>query len=167
MVERERIQYLLDEIKMEQSDFFNQESAVRVGKLLGAHVLVMGGFTKIDKKHMRIDARLIKTETGEVLKAEMVEGDPNKLAELESELAMKIASNLDVAVNQSDEKAMKANDGESMDAILAYTQGMNLEDEHKLPEAYEAYKKALALAPKMTAAQDRMSALEPMVVASK
>jgi len=167
VVERERIQYLLDEVKMQQTDLFDQESAVRVGKLLGAHVLLMGGFTKLDKKHMRIDARLIKTETGELLKADMVEGDPNKVVELESELAMKIAKSLDISVKESEAKAMKAENGESMEAVLAYTRGMNLEDEHKYADAYDAYKEALAMAPKMTEAQDRMAALEPMVVASK
>ena len=167
MVERERIQYLLDEIKMEQSDFFNQESAVRVGKLLGAHVLLMGGFTKLDKKHMRIDARLIKTETGELIKADMVEGDPDKIVDLEADLAMKIAKNLDVAVKENEAKAMKAESGESMEAVLAYTRGMNLEDEHKYADAYQAYKEALAMAPKMTQAQDRIAALEPIMVASK
>lgn len=165
VVERERIQYILDEIKMEQSDYFNQESAVRVGKLLGAHALLMGGFTKLDKNHMRIDARLIKTETGELLKAEKVEGDPDDLVELQSQLALKIAENLDVAVAKEEEKAIQADKGESMEAVLAYTRGLNLEDEKKYSEAYEAYKEALAMAPKMQEAQDRVNALEPIVVA--
>ena len=116
---------------------------------------------------MRIDARLIKTETGELIKAEMVEGDPDKIVDLEAELAMKIAKNLDVAVKESEAKAMKAESGESMEAVLAYTRGMNLEDEHQYADAYKAYKEALAMAPKMTEAQDRIAALEPIMVASK
>jgi TolB-like protein len=167
VVERERIQYILDEIKMEQTDYFEHESAVRVGKLLGAHVLLMGGFMKTDKKTMRIDARLIKTETGELLKAETVTGNPKDLVKLENELALKIAANLEVSIEKAQEKAMNADSGESMEAILAYTRGLNLEDEQKFAAAYESYKEALALSPKMSGAQDRMAALKPMVVASK
>jgi TolB-like protein len=167
VVERERIQYILDEVKMEQTDYFDQESAVRVGKLLGAHVLLMGGFMKTDKKTMRIDARLIKTETGELLKAETVTGHPKDLIKLENELAIKIAGNLEVTIEEAEEKAMNADSGESMEAILAYTRGLNLEDEQKFAEAYGAYKEALAISPKMGEAQDRMAALEPIVVASK
>lgn len=167
VVERERIQYILDEIKMEQSDYFNQESAVRVGKLLGAHTLLMGGFSKLDNSHMRIDARLIKTETGELLKAEMVEGKPKDIVKLENELALKIASNLDVTVAKAESKAINADKSESMDAVLAYTRGLNLEDEQKFAEAYDAYKEALAKAPDMTEAKDRMAALEPIVLAEK
>jgi len=167
VVERERIQYLLDEIKMEQSDYFNQESAVRVGKLLGAHALLMGGFTKLDNNHLRIDARLIKTETGELLKAEKVEGKPKDIVALQNELALKIAANLDVTVAKAESKAIQADKKESMDAVLAYTRGLNLEDEQKLPEAYAAYKEAVAAAPDMTEAKDRMAALEPIVLAQK
>lgn len=167
VVERERIQYLLDEIKMEQSEYFSEESAVRVGKLLGAHTLLMGGFTKLDKNHMRIDARLIKTETGELLKAEKVEGKPNKIVELQAELALKMAANLDVAVAKEEKKAIQADKGQSMEAVLAYTRGLNLEDEQKFAEAYDAYKEALASAPDMQEAQNRVTALEPIVIAQK
>lgn len=165
VVERERIQYILDEIKLEQSQYFDESSAVRVGKLLGAHTLLMGGFTKLDRNKIRIDARLIKTETGELLKAEKVEGNPKKLVDLQSQLALKIAGNLDVTVEAETQKAIQAKKGESMEAVLAYTRGLNLEDEQKLAEAYEAYKEAVALSPEMREARDRMTALEPLVMA--
>ncbi|MBI5867365.1 MAG: hypothetical protein HZB43_03615 [candidate division Zixibacteria bacterium] len=163
VVERERIQYILDEIKMEQSEYFDQKSAVRVGKLLGAHTLLMGGFIKSDKKTIRIDARLIKTETGELIKADHVEGNPKKLAQLEGELAIKIASDLSLAVEEKQKEAIHANSGQPIEAVLAYTRGLNFEDEQKFAEAYEAYKQALALYPQLDAAKDRMSALGPVV----
>ena len=163
VVERERIQYILDEIKMEQSEYFNEKSAVRVGKLLGAHALLMGGFVKSDKKTIRIDARLVKTETGELIKADKIEGDPKKLAQLEGELAIKIASDLSIAVAEKQKEAIRADGGQPIESVLAYTRGLNFEDEQKFAEAYAAYKQALAVYPKLDAAKDRMTALGPMV----
>jgi TolB-like protein len=163
VVERERIQYILDEIKLEQSEYFNEKSAVRVGKLLGAHVLLMGGFIKSDKKTIRIDARLIKTETGELIKADKVEGNPKKLAQLEGELAIKVASDLNIAVAEKQKAAIHADGGQPLEAVLAYTRGLNFEDEQKFAEAYAAYKQALAVYPKLDAAKERMSALGPLV----
>ena len=156
---------ILEEIKMEQSDYFDQKSAVRVGKMLGAHTLLMGSFTKLDKKTIRIDARLIKTETGELLKADKVVGNPKKLGEMEGELAIKIASNLNVAVGKHAKKAIQADKGQPIKAIRAYTRGLNLEDEQQLSKAYEAYKEALAAYPKMDEAKDRIQALEPLISA--
>jgi TolB-like protein len=165
VVERERIQYILDEIKLQQTEYFEQSSAVRVGKLLGAHTLLLGSFTKLDKKKMRIDARLIKTETGELIKAEKVEGDPRKLAQLQTDLTLKIAGDLNLAVKEIQEKAIRADGGQPIEAVLAYTRGLNFEDEQKLAAAYEAYKEALAAYPNHEAARDRLVALEPLIAA--
>ncbi|MEW5701127.1 MAG: CsgG/HfaB family protein [Candidatus Zixiibacteriota bacterium] len=165
VVERERIQYILDEIKMEQSEYFEESSAVRVGKLLGAHTLLMGSFSKLDKKKLRIDARLVKTETGELIKAEKVEGDPRKLAQLQSDLTLKIAGDLNLTVKEMQDKAIRADGGQPIEAVLAYTRGLNLEDEQKMAAAYEAYKEALAAYPNHEAARDRLVALEPLVAA--
>ncbi|HSG99343.1 MAG TPA: CsgG/HfaB family protein, partial [candidate division Zixibacteria bacterium] len=166
VVERERIQYILDEIKMEQTAYFKEETAVRVGKILGAHAFLMGSYAKLDAKTLRIDARLVKTETGELIKAEKVTGDPKSFAELQAELALKIAEGLKVAVKDSEEKAIRAAGRLPIAAVLAYTRGLNYEDEQNLTSAYKAYQEALAEYPEHEAARDRLTALEPIVAAS-
>ncbi len=161
IVERERIQFLLDELKMQKSEYFDQSAAVKVGKLLGAHNLVLGSFSKIDKSRMRIDARLVKTETGEIIKSEKIEGRPSQLAKLQNALSAKVASwmGVEMAVKPQDDK-------QPIEAVLAYTRGLNLEDEMQLTAAYEAYKEALAADPKFDVARDRLLALEPFVSVS-
>lgn len=161
IVERERIQFLLDELKMQKSEYFDQGAAVKVGKLLGAHSLVMGSFSKIDKSKIRIDARLVKTETGEIIKSEKIEGKPSRLAKLQNDLTAKVAAwmGVEMAVAPTDDK-------QPIEAVLAYTRGLNLEDEMQLTEAYEAYKEALAADPKFEVARDRLLALEPYLSVS-
>jgi TolB-like protein len=161
IVERERIQFLLDELKMQKSEYFDQSAAVRVGKLLGAHNLVLGSFSKIDKNTMRIDARWVKTETGEIIKSEKIEGRPSQLAKMQNELSAKVASWMGVEM-----AAAPKDDKQPIEAVLAYTRGLNLEDEMQLTAAYEAYKEALAADPKFDIARDRLLALEPFLSAS-
>ena len=161
IVERERIQFLLDELKLQKSDYFDQRLAVKVGELIGAHNLVMGSFSKLDKNKIRIDARLVKTETGEIIKSEKIEGKPNQLAKLQNELSAKVASWMGVKM------AAAPTDGKQpIEAVLAYTRGLNLEDEMELSAAYEAYKEALAADPKFEVARDRLLALEPYISVS-
>lgn len=156
IVERERIQFLLDELKMQKGEYFDQSAAIKVGKLLGAHNLVLGSFSKLDKNKIRIDARLVKTETGEIIKSEKIEGRPHQLARLQNELSAEVASWMGV------ELALKPQDDDQpIEAVLAYTRGLNLEDEMQLTAAYEAYKEALAADPKFEAARDRVLALGP------
>ena len=161
IVERERIQFLLDELKLQKSEYFDQSAAVKVGKLLGAHNLVLGSFSKIDKSKIRIDARLVKTETGEIIKSEKIEGQPSQLAKLQNDLSAKVAAwmGVEMAVTPKDDK-------QPIEAVLAYTRGLNLEDEMQLTAAYEAYKEALAADPKFDVARDRLLALEPFLTVS-
>jgi TolB-like protein len=161
IVERERIQYILDELKMQKSEYFDQASAVKVGKLLGAHRLLLGSFSKIDKSKMRIDARLVKTETGEIISADKVEGKPSQLAKLQNDLTAKVVTWLGVKLAQR-----PADSGQPLEAVLAYTRGLNFEDEMQLSQAYEAYKQALAVYPQLNEARDRMQALEPFLASS-
>ncbi|MEQ1887454.1 MAG: CsgG/HfaB family protein [Bryobacteraceae bacterium] len=161
IVERERIQFLLDELKMQKSEYFDQSAAVKVGKLLGAHNLVLGSFSKIDKNTMRIDARWVKTETGEIIKSEKIEGRPSQLAKMQNELSAKVASWMGVEMASAPK-----DDKQPIEAVLAYTRGLNLEDEMQLTAAYEAYKEALAADPKFDVARDRLLALEPFLSVS-
>ena len=98
---------------------FGVRTVVRDFKVLGAHAFLMGSFTKLDKKKMRIDARLVKTETGELIKAEKVEGNPKDFAELQAELALKVAAGLDIAVKESEEEAIRAEGRLPIEAVLA------------------------------------------------
>lgn len=161
IVERERIQFLLDELKMQKSEYYDQTSGVKVGKLLGAHNLLLGSFSKIDNKKIRIDARLVKTETGEVMKSDKIEGNSDDLARLQNDLAAKVASwmGVELAANPKE-------DEQPIAAVLAYTRGLNLEDEMQLSAAYEAYKEALAVDPDFEVARNRLVALGPIISAS-
>ena len=75
VVERERIEWILEEIKLENDPkLFNQESAVRIGKQLGVHSILLGSFIKF-KKDIWLGARLVKVETSEILMTEEVKGE--------------------------------------------------------------------------------------------
>ena len=164
VVERERIQHLLDEFNYQKADYFDDSKAVRVGKFLAAHTMLMGNFTQFDKNTIRIDARLVLTETGEIIKADYVEGKPKHLAKLQSELALKIAESLDVAVEKAEKEAILADGRQSLKAVLAYTRALNLEDEGKYAEASEAYAQALKADKSHEVARDRIEALAMVIV---
>ncbi|MBD3219228.1 MAG: hypothetical protein GF310_13210, partial [candidate division Zixibacteria bacterium] len=74
VVERDRINFLVDELKLQQSDLTDKSTAVKMGKLVGAQTILMGGFMKIDKNNFKIYGRLVSVETSEIIKAEEVEG---------------------------------------------------------------------------------------------
>ncbi len=66
VVERARLEEVLAELELNRSKKIDKKSATRIGKLLGARYLVMGGYFDL-KGVLRIDARVIDVETGKVL----------------------------------------------------------------------------------------------------
>jgi hypothetical protein len=68
VVERTRILRVLEELRLGSSALADEQTRLRVGKLVGARVMVFGGYLVIGG-NMRLDLRLVEVETGKVLKA--------------------------------------------------------------------------------------------------
>jgi hypothetical protein len=68
VVERERLTLALQELKLGSSVLVDEAARLRIGKIVGARYMVFGAFM-IFGEIMRLDLRLVETETGTILKA--------------------------------------------------------------------------------------------------
>jgi TolB-like protein len=66
IVERDRLEALLAEHDLGRQGKLDPATAARVGKLLGARYMVLGGYFDV-MEALRVDARLVEVETGRVL----------------------------------------------------------------------------------------------------
>lgn len=62
-VERSRLDAALEELDLNRRTTFDRESAMRLGKLVGAHLILTGSLTELVNS-IEVDARLFGTETG-------------------------------------------------------------------------------------------------------
>ena len=86
VVERERLQAVLDEQKLGHGGKIDGRTAARIGKLLGARYLVLG--TYFDAMGaFRADARLVNVETGQIVKSIGANGKAEDFMSLEQTLA--------------------------------------------------------------------------------
>jgi TolB-like protein len=86
-IEREKVQTLIDEQKLATGAQVDRETAVRVGKLLGAQHVVFGGFMTDPKGNFRIDARAVGVEQGVIEYSERVQDRSDNVMELIGTLA--------------------------------------------------------------------------------
>lgn len=90
VVERERIQQLIDEQNLGASGRVDKSTAVQVGKLLGVHHMIFGGFIIDPKGNMRLDARAVNVETSEIEHVESVTDKADNLLAVLSTMAVKL-----------------------------------------------------------------------------
>lgn len=106
VVERQYLNKIIDEVKLQNSGVFDESSAVETGKLLGAQYFVFGTVTLLNE-NIKIRCRIVSVTTGAVIGSADVLGNANNLFQLESELAQKLTATFKVgsSLMQSSAKA--------------------------------------------------------------
>ena len=181
-MDRQRIAQIKDEIKLGQSDFADPNQAVRAGQLLGAHTFVFGQYMILSKDKVRIDARVVKTATGEVLLTKQVtgqfSGDPDKFLELEQELVTAIARGIDEVLAANDMESHVEEDTQSyfarkratinnrpdyVESKFLVAMALESEDSGDYEEAREAWERVLEVDPANEVAPVRIQVLETLM----
>ena len=85
---------------------FDSTTAVKAGRLLGAEFIATGSLAAAAPE-LRIDMRVIRVETGQVVKTARVTGPEDKLFELEQQLADHVLKDLDIALSPESEALMR------------------------------------------------------------
>ena len=77
IVERSRLEAALREMQLTMSGIVDEQTAVEVGKAVGANAIMVGSFLQIGNL-IRINTRLIDVKTSRVIAAEQVQGTPGE-----------------------------------------------------------------------------------------
>jgi len=162
VIERERLQWLLDEMDLQQNQSrVDQETAVRAGKLLGATSVLLGDFMKMNRRSMAMNVRLVKVETGEVLMTDQVRGRPDRFYEMAEELSLKVAQGINAHLDGTTLGAR--DDTKSLDAMLSYSDGLALLEQREYRAAYEKFLEALEYDPGYTKAKLKADSIKPLL----
>jgi TolB-like protein len=68
VVERERLRLVLEELKLGTTSLVDESTRLRLGKLVGATLMVFGGYQAIGDM-VRLDVRLVEVESARTVKA--------------------------------------------------------------------------------------------------
>ena len=161
VIERERIQWLLDELNLQKDpELIDQSKAVRAGKLLGAHAVLIGSYT-VHGRQIWISSRLVKVETGEIIFSEQILGKPDRFFELIEKLSLQVAQAINVNIKATD--LGSRTETRSLDAVMSYSEGLQFLESEKYRAAYEKFKEALEYDPNYKRAELKAESLRPML----
>jgi curli biogenesis system outer membrane secretion channel CsgG len=94
VVEREQLQAVLEEQNLGTAGRVDNETAAKVGKILGARHMLMGGFVIDPSEQMRLDVRAVNVETSAVEYTESIRGKAADLLDLVSTIGERVNTGL-------------------------------------------------------------------------
>jgi TolB-like protein len=138
VVEREHLEEMLKELERQRSSYFDQSTAVKAGKLVGAQYILAGQITAV-KPRVRLDTRVIDVETSRVVKTAQVTGDEDRFFELQQKLARNLVDGLELALSPEArerlEAQQEANRIDRLNTMVQLSQAMALFDQGEYPDA--------------------------------
>lgn len=162
IVEREKLEKLIKEIKLEQSKYFDPATAQKLGKGLGAQNILTGSFYLIDNT-LRIDARLIDVQTGGIILAEQVTGNKNNFFSLHQQLATLLSKNLNVSYNPDLSDLYKPNEEVALTAVVNYSNAVDLQDQGMSADAQELLDQTVKSYPTFKFAKNKLDELKELL----
>jgi TolB-like protein len=93
LVERARIEELIAELDLQYSGYVDPETAQELGLIIGAQYVVAGAFVTAEPE-MRLDTRIARVETSEIVTTADVTGQSESLFELQQRLADQLIAGL-------------------------------------------------------------------------
>ncbi len=161
VVERDRLQSLIEEQNLQNSDRVDKETAIKLGKTLGARHMLMGTFIIDPKKNMRIDVRAVNTETSQIEYTESVTGPSDNLLQLVMQLGTKVNAGLKLpALKTASVTTPAAKSPNQFKALMAMSQAIEAEDKKDKVQAASLYKQAIALNPDFERAKVRLASIK-------
>ena len=145
VIERDQVQKLIDEQRLVRGGQVDRETAVRVGKLLGAQHMIFGGFMADPSGNFRIDARAVNVETGAIEYTTRVQDKADNVMALIGQLAGRLNDGMKLPPMPAHSRTTTPSDAQRLgtSATAASTASP------KLPMKYAVmYGKALDLADK-------------------
>jgi len=160
IVERIRLQKLMEELNFGESGMVDERTAPRLGKLLGAFRLVKGSFFDLTSEKLRIDALVAQTRSGQLDGVTDISGDMKEFFRLEKELVFKILGELKISITDEEREAILEVPTENFFAFLQYSHGMDFEDKGMYTQAIQSYTGAVQSDPSFSQARSSLATVK-------
>jgi len=158
VVEREKLEALLTELKLQRSRYFDAKTAQRIGKGMGAQYAVTGAFLSLEPS-IRIDVRVIRVDSGVVVNAASVTGSKDDFFKLQEQLTARLAEGLAVVLEDKQLRKTSAASNQNrvnkLSGLAEYGAGLDAQDRGDLKEASKHLQKVVTSEPAFALGKSR------------
>jgi len=143
VVDRMKIDVILDELKLGSSELADRSTAPRMGRLLGSNHIVTGSMIGIGDDVIKIDGAVINTRDSSTEMTGAAEGQLDKFFALQKDLVFKIVDNLGIQLTAAERDSIRQIPTESFLAFMAYCRGLEFRRQGMYDAAQSQFQQAV------------------------
>ena len=165
VLERVRVQALIDEMVLGVSGRVTEETAARTGRLLGSRNVVQGRFRVVAGERIGLDAAVVEVGAGGQVQVDPLSDEDrlDQLFALEKRLALDLHEEMGVQLTPAERERINERQTESVQALLELGRGIAAENAGDFGQAREHYEAAASIDPGFALAQARAATVARLV----
>lgn len=160
VVERMRLNALMDELRLSVETVADESNAERMGKLLGARTLIDGSFLVFDNYNMNLTASIRHLDRVTPPDENVFDGKFSQIFQMEKQLVLKIVDHFRISLTPAQREDLLRIPTTNMDAFQNYCNGLDALDQYNFGEAQEYFRQAILKDEAFTLAQDYLVPFE-------
>jgi len=151
LLERERMQALLDEMKLTEAGQVDPATGARSGHLIGASQVVQGQFD-IQPNQVRVNATVVRTNDAGVAATGTGSDRLQALFDVEKQVVFQLLGKMGITLTPGEQTAISERPTRDLEAFLLYSRGLAAQDQGNFGAASQAFSAAAARDPGFSAA---------------
>jgi TolB-like protein len=167
LLERERVQALVDEMALSESGRVDPGTGARSGRLLRAGRVIQGSVQDVPgKTDLRLDATVVDATNASVVATGNGSDQLQQIFGLEKLVLFRLLDQMGLALTPAERRSLSERPTADLQAFLAFSRGLEAEDRGDYAGAEAGYSAALARDPNFRAARDRRSNVQRSAAAA-
>lgn len=164
LLERERVQALVDEMALTESGKVDPASGARSGRMLRASRVMQGSIQDLPTRAgLRLDAAVVSSANAGVVATGTATDQLQQLFAMQKQVLFRIIQQLGITLSPEEQRALSERPTADLQAFLAYSRGLEAEDRGDWQGAAENFGAAVARDPNFKAAKDKQAASQSIV----
>lgn len=155
LIERIRLQALIDEIGLGQSGLVEESTAPRFGRFLRAGKILHGSYDVQNKNKLQMNMAFWDVVNQQAPNLASKNDLLHNLFNLEKDLVFHVVNEMGIELTAAEREKIQRIPTKNMQAFLNYCMGLEKEDANAFQAATQFYEKALQLDPNFTLASEK------------
>jgi TolB-like protein len=168
LLERERVQALVDELALNESGRVDPATGARSGRLLRAARVIQGSVQDVPgKTDLKLDAAVVDARNSSLVASGSGTDQLQQIFALEKQVLFRLLDQMGMAITPAERRALSERPTADLQAFLAFSRGLEAEDRGDFEAAEAGYTAALARDPNFRQAKDRKAASQRAAAAQQ